>query len=582
MVKPETEKKVKENLLLTEQIRKTELVTQRQKNISKILFIIVIFATFASILLIYFTHRIKKINTKLQKSTEDLQRLNIDLNLSKAQIESVLEFKTQFIANMSHEIRTPLNIIIGFNSMLKKSLTDPKLHTFIDAIDVSSNNLLQLLNDILDLSKMEAGKMQLAPESINLANLLEDIRKLFVLRAEEKGLDLSIEIEPTVPRGLVLDEVRLRQVLLNLIGNAIKFTDSGFVKLRVFVDAGNSRNISSIDATDLIFEIEDSGIGISEKDQTEIFESFKQIKTHSLKRLGGTGLGLPISKRLTELIGGKIEVSSKLGKGSKFSVILKNIQVVAIEGPEKRKPGNLNDFTDIEFGEGTLIIADDEDLNRSLIKACFENTKVIVLEAQNGDEAIELTRKHNPSVVLMDLKMPIKDGFEAAAEIKNDEKTQTVPILAFTASHLFGTSDSPDRQLFAGFISKPVFLTELYEEVARFIPHTRKSSDYNLINSENEFEKLIKIDKNSISRETFESLQNHFITEWDQINQTNSMNKILEFSNNLKSFANQNNLKALSFYANEIITSSTSFDIDRVMNQIRKFPEIIQILKPTF
>jgi two-component system sensor histidine kinase EvgS len=516
----------------------------------------------------------------LQKSTDELQRLNIDLNLSKVQIESALEFKTQFIANMSHEIRTPLNIIIGFNSMLKKSLTDPKLHTFIDAIDVSSNNLLQLLNDILDLSKMEAGKMQLAPESMNLSNLLEDIRKLFVLKAEEKGIDLSIEIDHAVPRGLILDEVRLRQVLLNLMGNAIKFTDDGFVKLRVFVDPVNSAIISSFDTTNLIFEIEDSGIGISENDQTEIFESFKQAKTHNLKRLGGTGLGLPISKRLTELIGGKILVTSKLGKGSKFSVVLKNIPVVQIEDPTKRSPGTLNDFTDIEFGAGTLIIADDEDLNRSLIKACFENTRVVVLEAQNGVEVIELTRKNNPNVVLMDLKMPVKDGFEAAAEIKNDEKTQNIPILAFSASQLFGSNDFPNRQLFAGFISKPVFLTELYEEIARFIPHTRKSNDNDLINGTSEFDKLIKIDKNSISPKTFESLQNLFITEWDQINQTNSMNKILEFSNNLKTFASENNLDALTYYSNEIITSSTSFDIDRVMSQIKKFPEIIQILKP--
>ncbi len=578
--KYETEKKDQQNQLLSNKFHTEELENQKQKRINRLLILIASIILLSTLLLVYFSHRLRKANIRLTKNAEELHDLNLDLQTSKNQVEAALEFKSQFIANMSHEIRTPLNIIIGFNAMIRKNVTDPKLITFIDAIEVSSNNLLQLLTDILDLSKMEAGKMQLAPENIDLRNMLEDIRKLFVIRAEEKGIDFSIAVQNSVPKGLMLDEVRLRQVLVNLIGNAIKFTDSGFVRLNVYDDTSKKNAvISSSSVSDLIFEIEDSGTGISKKDQTEIFESFKQVKTHSQKRLGGTGLGLPISKRLTEMMGGKILVSSEIEKGSKFSVHFKNIPIIQLATPEKRSTGNLTDLTDIIFEKGSLLIADDEDLNRSLIKACFENTKVTVFEAKNGIEAVEMAQVHKPNLVLMDLLMPDMDGFEAATILKNDEDTATLPIFAFTASHLFDDNYVLNKELFSGFISKPVLVTELYEEVARIIPHTRKSSPANLIYDETSLENTFINDKISMTPETYKTLELVFLQNWSDIYQTNSMNRILEFFNKLDAFANEKNLSALKNYSEEIIASGKSFDIDKVMILLKKFPEIIQLLK---
>ena len=579
--KYETEKKDQENLLLNEQIHVKELETLRQKNINKLLILAVIFVLSLIILMTYFLQRINKINVKLKQSSEDLQKLNVDLNESKNKIEAALDFKTQFIANMSHEIRTPLNIIIGFNAMLKKNISSPKLLSFIDAIDVSSNNLLQLLNDILDLSKMEAGKMVLSPDSINLSTMLEDIRKLFSLRAEEKSLDFSIVLDPMVPTGLMVDEVRLRQVLVNLIGNAIKFTESGFVKLSVFPGPSKPGYIISSSVTDLIFEIEDSGTGIAEKDQTEIFESFKQIKTHNQKKLGGTGLGLPISKRLTEMMGGKILVSSEVGKGSKFTVQLTNIPILPQSSNIRKNAANLSMLTDIIFSKGCIVVADDEELNRNLIKAYFEGTPITLIEAESGEEAIAMTQKHHPDLVLMDLKMPGKNGFEAAREIKNDMETKHIPVIAITASHLLDDQIEEDKELFAGFISKPVFITELFEEASRFIPHSHKFSPEDAANLESEFERMIIKDRLSISPNAIYSLENAFMLQWTNVFQSNSMNKILEFSENLKAFANSNHINALQNYADDISYNGKSFDIDKVMVLVKKFPEIIQSLKLT-
>jgi signal transduction histidine kinase/CheY-like chemotaxis protein len=579
--KYETEKKDQENLLLNEQIHVKELEASRQKNLNNLLILVVILIMLVIILLTYFLRRIKKINVKLKKNSKYLQKLNDDLNASKNEIEVALGFKTQFIANMSHEIRTPLNIIIGFNLMLKKNISDTKLLSFVDAIDVSSNNLLQLLNDILDLSKMEAGKMVLAPDSINLSVMLDDIRKLFSLRAEEKVLDFSIELDPAVPTGLMVDEVRLRQVLVNLIGNAIKFTESGFVKLRVFIGPPKPGQVFSSNVTDLIFEIEDSGTGIAEKDQSEIFESFKQLKTHNQKKLGGTGLGLPISKRLTEMMGGKILVNSEIGRGSKFTVKLKNVPILPQESNIQKSVKNLSAFTDIIFSKGCIVAADDEDLNRSLIKAYFENTKVEIIEAESGDEAISLTQKHLPDLVLMDLKMPDKNGFEAAREIKNNISTKHIPIIAITASHLLDDQVKEDKELFAGFISKPVFIIELFNETSRFITHTHKFNPEDILNLETEFERMIKKDRLTITADAIYVLENDFIPRWTKVFQSNSMNQILEFSDTVKTFADNNNILVLQNYADEISYNGKSFDIDKVMILGKKFPEIIQSLKLT-
>jgi len=578
--KYETEKKEQENQILSEKVHSEKLETMKQKKINRLIVLAAFLILITSLLMVYFSNKIRLVNIKLRKSSAELQKLNIDLKLSKDQIEAALQFKSQFLANMSHEIRTPLNIIIGFNAMLRKNISDAKLSTFIDAIEVSSNNLLQLLNDILDLSKMEAGKMCLTPESIELPVMLEEIRKLFILRAEEKGINFSVELEPTVPKGLVIDEVRLRQVLVNLIGNAVKFTESGFVRLHVFVEQKKNNYISSTPVTDIIFEIEDSGIGISIKDQAEIFESFKQIKMHIQKRLGGTGLGLPISKRLTEMMGGEILVNSDLGRGSKFSVHLKDIPIVQIASGERNNSGSFSESTDIQFGKGSIIIADDEELNRSLIRACFENTMVVVYEAETAEEAFEMTLTHLPNLVMMDLKMPDKDGFEAAKMIKQDDSLKAVPIIAFTASQLYEDHHIFDNNLFVGFISKPVFVNELYEEVARFIPHTRKSKIIDVTAIETEFEKILNGDKAIITADIFNTLEKEFLRDWTQVCQSNSMNKIQEFAEKLHAFSTEKNLISLKNYTEEIITFTKSFDIDNVRTQIKKFPEIIQIIKP--
>jgi signal transduction histidine kinase/CheY-like chemotaxis protein len=371
--------------------------------------------------------------------------------------------KTDFLAMMSHEIRTPMNAILGFAELLHDMAYKPQEKHFAKTIITSGNSLLSLINDILDLSKIEARKMELHPETVEMKRFADNLETLFSFRAQEKGLGFRVSLDPSVPAFLTFDALRFRQILVNLIGNAVKFTRRGHVYASFRLEIR-----STPDDAILHFQVADTGIGIAGEQVGEIFRPFYQVDSEQGRRFQGTGLGLSISERLVKLMGGRMEVQSRLGKGSVFRVSIP-VQHRMEQIPESSSgdEGKAVDFN--RLSPARILVADDVPLNRELIRGYLQGTHHQVMEAENGEQAVVLCRRHTPDLVLMDIRMPVMDGRSAHATLKSEDLTKKIPLIAVTASSLLDSQEEL-KQDFDGFASKPISRERLYLELSKFLP----------------------------------------------------------------------------------------------------------------
>lgn len=367
------------------------------------------------------------------------------------------EEKSIFLANMSHEIRTPMNAIFGFAQLLGDLVTGEREQSYVKAISQSGQVLLGLINDILDMSKIEAGKLTLVPQPVSPRELMRTCETLFMRAATDKGLKLEFVLGPGVPSSVLLDPVRVRQILINLIGNAIKYTPSGLVTVSI----ETHDVVDSSGRIGLILSVRDTGRGIAKENLQDIFDPFTRLQPTN-QSVSGAGLGLSIVKRLVEMMEGSIEVKSTLGAGSQFIVTLPTHPVTTVlpNGP------SFENYRLDELAPLTVLAIDDVPMNLRLLEAMFSNTPHQLFTADAAVKGLQLAQEHIPDVVLMDIRMPGVDGVQALEQLRDQAQFEHCKVLALTASSLLG-EEGRLRRLFDGYLRKPITREGLAAELHR-------------------------------------------------------------------------------------------------------------------
>ncbi|MCC7374774.1 MAG: CHASE3 domain-containing protein [Verrucomicrobiales bacterium] len=370
--------------------------------------------------------------------------------------------KSVFLANMSHEIRTPMNAILGFSELLASEIIEPRQRQYLRAIRSSAHSLLQLINDILDMSKIEAGVMELRLEPTDPREICDFLHTVFSEPAAKKGIRFECQVVGDLPNALLMDRIRLRQILVNLVGNAVKFTDTGEIQVRVDWE----KQESSSHVT-LLIEVDDTGVGIPTDKLEAIFKPFVQAGAFVEKEKSGTGLGLAIVQRLTENMGGTITAASILGQGSAFSLRFPNVPISArLPTAEKLETGDPVNFND--FAPAILLVVDDNETNRQLVAGLFAGSHHHLHFGSDGREAVDLAKQVRPDIILLDVRMPVMGGRDALQAIRQIPGLEVTPILAVTASSLMD-EEKDLRQRFNGYIRKPFTRRQLYDELMQFL-----------------------------------------------------------------------------------------------------------------
>jgi len=517
---------------------------------------------------------------ELKKDEEKIRAFNAELEQRirerTVQLDAANKAKSEFLANMSHEIRTPMNAVLGYAELLGFMVEDKTQRNYIESIKSSGRSLLTLINDILDLSKIEAGKLELKFEYVNSQAFFSEFEQIFSLRLSEKGLKFILDISSGTPEGIYIDDARLRQIILNLIGNAVKFTEKGSIRLKVYTENPQMIKYSKgkiEEFIDLIIEVTDTGVGISQEMRTEIFNPFVQGQGHSIKKYGGTGLGLAITQRLVQLMNGTIELDSLLNKGSSFKIKIPGVSYLRDFG--KRTEEIQLDPADIVFEKATIIVADDIEHNRKYLIDALKNTNIEIVEAEDGEEALSLTKKTVPDLIITDIRMPILNGFDLLEKLKSDDALKHIPVIAYSASVMKDQKDRIRESEFTGLLIKPVQVTELYLELMNNLQYkSTRNTETEQIKSEISYAKEI-IDLTGLIH-TLDILCNDI---WQTFHTRQPIDEIMNFGNQLIMLGNDHNAKVIKEYGEELVNSAESFNIEAIINLIRKFPGLIDFLK---
>jgi signal transduction histidine kinase/CheY-like chemotaxis protein len=403
---------------------------------------------------------------QLQLNAHEMVMLNETIHRLNREIERATQAKSEFLATMSHEIRTPLNAILGTADLLAETELDSEQKRYVEVFQRAGGTLLALINDILDLSKVEAGHLELEQADFDVSEVVSRVLDLARARAASKGLQIGSSLAPGLPRTFVGDALRLRQILLNLLGNAMKFTADGTVDIEVQQDPENS------DPGALLFRVKDTGIGIPPEKLGSIFENFTQADSSTTRKYGGTGLGLAISKRIVELMGGKIWVESTVGVGSRFlftaRFAVSERQSVA-SAADSRIPGSSQ--VAAEIPPIHILLADDSEDNRFLIAEYLKRSPCSLDVAENGEIALGMMKSRHYDLVLMDAHMPVMDGFEATRGMREWERGRNMPpmpILALTADAFKEAKGQSAAAGFTAHLTKPIAKRTLTEAIGRY------------------------------------------------------------------------------------------------------------------
>ena len=429
----------------------------------------------------YQTFSYEKQAKMLRQNDEELRKLNEELAEANSRLESASAAKSSFLANMSHEIRTPINAVLGMDEMILRECSDKQILEYATDIDSAGHQLLSLVNDILDFSKIESGKMELHPVEYELFSVMNDCYNMIFMRARRKDLEFIVENDPDIPAFLFGDEVRIRQIIMNLLTNAVKYTKDGTVKLIFGYEKIDAENIK------LVVSVKDTGIGISEENMKYLFDSFTRIDERANRNIEGTGLGLPITKKFTEMMEGEITVESVLYEGSTFTVTIP--QKIADKGVVGKFSERLNHRNENGDGNGStenetpqkdkftaprarILVVDDVKMNLNVVRLLLKNTGMQIDLASSGEECLKYTLVKRYDVILMDHMMPIMDGIEALHKIREqaDGLNVDTPVVALTANALVGAQEMYLDEGFVSYISKPVKSDDLEAALLNILP----------------------------------------------------------------------------------------------------------------
>lgn len=413
--------------------------------------------------------------TERKRAEEDLRSALAIAQKLRAEAEAANRTKSEFLANMSHEIRTPMNAIVGMTNLALDTELTAEQHQYLDAVKVSADSLLRLLDDILNISKIEAGKLELAGIDFALRQCVADAMAMLSWHAHAKGLELVQDISPDVPDAVVGDPGRLRQVLVNLMGNAIKFTERGQVVVKVQSESESANEVH------VHFSVTDTGIGIPSETRQIIFDAFVQADTSTTRKYGGTGLGLAVASRLVQMMGGRIWVESEVNKGSTFHfTVALGLQRESTQPSRTMAPTELKSLRGLVVDDSAesgrkskrrlhILLAEDNKINRLVVVHLLKKTGHTVSVVENGKEVVSAVEKDAFDLILMDIEMPEMDGLEATKAIREREKTEGkhVPIVAMTAYAMEGDKERFLKSGMDGYLAKPINSADLLEAIQR-------------------------------------------------------------------------------------------------------------------
>ena len=453
--------------------------------------------------------RQEEMNARLEESNTLLAESKKAVEQALRSAEEANRSKSYFLSNMSHEIRTPINAVLGMNEMILRECTDESIRSYAANIQSSGKTLLFLINDILDMSKIESGKMEIVPVEYETADMIIDLWNVIYLRAQEKGLTVNFFLDDTLPRMLFGDDVRIKQIVTNLLTNAVKYTSKGGVELRA-----NYKRTQE-DTMDLIISVKDTGMGIRKEDMGKLFESFRRIEEEKNRNIEGTGLGMNIVMSLLKLMGGDIKVDSEYQKGSTFAVTIPQ-KIISDEATGdfesimgKHRSGSAGNQESFEAPEANVLVVDDNSMNLAVFKALLKRTKMNIVTADSGRMCLELVKEQSFNIIFMDHMMPEMDGIETLHEIQKLERfpNEKTPVIALTANALSGARELYLKEGFKDFLTKPIdadlleqmILSYLPKELVQITRQTEVSHQQENETTDGEKEKLARLEEKGIS-----------------------------------------------------------------------------------